>query len=173
MNKPDHEIPRRTVLNAAAVCDIDEGRLADRSKRAGPRADVYRDYRYVLERKDIDAVVIATPDHWHAVQMVHAAECGKHVYVEKPACCTIEEGKAMVAAAQKNKVSVQVGSQGRSQPEAYLAHRYLVNGNIGDISRVDCFHYPSPEDNNPVPDSDPPEELDWDLWLGPLAGGRS
>ena len=74
----------------------------------------------------------------------------------------------MVAAAKKNRVSVQVGSQGRSQPEAYLAHRYLVNGNIGHISRVDCFHYPSPEDNNPVPDSDPPPELDWDMWLGPL-----
>ena len=76
-------------------------------------------------------MVIATPDHWHGVQTVHAAECGKHVYVEKPACCTIEEGKAMVAAANEDKIAVQVGSQGRSQPEAYLAHRYLVNGNIG------------------------------------------
>jgi len=155
-------------VKIAAVCDADENRLAKAVMTAGAGVTPYRDYRYILERKDIDAVVIATPDHWHAVQMVHAAECGKHVYVEKPACCTIEEGKAMVAAANKNKVSVQVGSQGRSQPEAYLAHRYLVNGNIGDISRVDCFHYPSPEDDNPVPDSDPPQELDWDLWLGPL-----
>ncbi len=152
----------------AAVCDADENRLAKAVMTAGAGVKPYRDYRYILQRKDIDAVVIATPDHWHAVQMVHAAESGKHVYVEKPACCTIEEGKAMIATAKKNKVSVQVGSQGRSQPEAYLAHRYLVNGNIGDISRVDCFHYPSPEDKNPVPDSDPPEELDWDLWLGPL-----
>ncbi len=155
-------------VNIAAVCDADENRLANAVKTAGKGVQPYRDYRYILQRKDIDAVVIATPDHWHGVQMVHAAECGKHVYVEKPACCTIEEGKAMVAAAKKNKVSVQVGSQGRSQPEAYLAHRYLVNGNIGHISRVDCFHYPSPEDNNPVPDSAPPPELDWDLWLGPL-----
>ena len=158
----------RGEVNIAAVCDADEKRLANAVKTAGKGAMPYRDYRYILERKDIDAVVIATPDHWHGVQMVHAAECGKHVYVEKPACCTIEEGKAMVAAARKNKVSVQVGSQGRSQPEAYLAHRYLVNGNIGHINRVDCFHYPSPADNNPVPDSDPPAELDWDLWLGPL-----
>ncbi len=158
----------RGEVNIAAVCDADENRLANAAKTAGKGVQPYRDYRYILERKDIDAVVIATPDHWHAVQMVHAAECGKHVYVEKPACCTIEEGKAMVAAAKKNKVSVQVGSQGRSQPEAYLAHRYLVNGNIGHISRVDCFHYPSPADNNPVPDSAPPPELDWDLWLGPL-----
>ena len=154
--------------NVAAVCDIDEIRLLDRSKIAGPQADVYRDYRYILERKDIDAVVIATPDHWHAVQTVHAAESGKHVYVEKPACCTIEEGKAMVKAARDNKVSVQVGSQGRSQEEAYLAHRYLVNDNIGHIKKVACFHYPSPADRSPVPDGNPPPELDWDLWLGPL-----
>jgi len=155
-------------VNIAAVCDADEKRLAGAVRTAGTGVTPYRDYRYVLQRKDIDAVVIATPDHWHAVQMVHAAECGKHVYVEKPACCTIEEGKAMVAAARKNKIAVQVGSQGRSQPEAYLAHRYLVNGNIGHIDKVVCFHYPSPTDNNPVPDSDPPPELDWDLWLGPL-----
>jgi predicted dehydrogenase len=155
-------------VQIAAVCDVDERRLAKASETAGPQADVYRDYRYILERPDIDAVVIATPDHWHAVQMVHAAECGKHVYVEKPACCTIEEGKAMVAAARRNKVSVQVGSQGRSQPEAYLAHRYLANGQIGRVQRVSCFHYPSPVDEKPVPDSDPPAALDWDLWLGPL-----
>ena len=113
-------------------------------------------------------MVIATPDHWHAVPMVHAAECGKHVYVEKPACCTIEEGKAMVAAAKKNKVSVQVGSQGRSQREAYLAHRYLANEVIGRVDTVTCFHYPSPSDDKPVPDREPPKELDWDMWLGPL-----
>ena len=155
-------------VSVAAVCDADDNRLAAASKIAGPQAAVYRDYRYLLERKDIDAVVIATPDHWHAVQTVHAAETGKHVYVEKPACCTIEEGKAMVKAARDNKIAVQVGSQGRSQPEAYLAHRYLANGAIGRVHEVACFHYPSPIDNDPLPDSDPPPELDWDLWLGPL-----
>lgn len=159
---------QRGEVNVAAVCDVDENRLLQASKNAGPQADVYRDYRYILERRDIDAVVISTPDHWHAVQMVHAAECGKHVYVEKPAACTIEEGKAMVAAARENRVSVQVGSQGRSQHEAWLAHRYLANGAIGRVREVVCFHYPSPADNSPVPDSDPPPELDWDLWLGPL-----
>ena len=156
------------AVKVAAVCDVDETRLAKAAKEAGAGVAAYRDYRYILERRDIDAVVNGTPDHWHGVQTVHMAECGKHMYLEKPASCTIEEGKAMVAAAKKNKVSIQVGSQGRSQPEAYLAHRYLVNGNIGHISRVDCFHYPSPEDSNPVPDSDPPPELDWDMWLGPL-----
>ena len=128
---------------------------------------MYRDYRYVLDRRDIDAVIIATPDHLHAVQTVHAAECGKHVYVEKPACCTIAEGKSMIEACHRNRVAVQVGSQGRSQPEAYLAHRYLVNGNIGTVQRVDCWHYASPEGGTD-PDGDPPADLDWDLWLGPL-----
>jgi predicted dehydrogenase len=156
------------VTKIAAVCDIDRSRLAKALEQAGARVEPYHDYRYILERKDVDAVVIGTPDHWHGVQVVHAAECGKHIYCEKPASCTIEEGKAMVAAVKKNNVSVQIGSQGRSQPEAYLAHRYLVSGNIGHISRVDCFHYPSPEDKNPVPDNDPPAELDWDMWLGPL-----
>ena len=159
---------KKGEINIAAVCDVDQNRVEKAAGTVGPHAQAYRDYRHVLQRKDIDAVVIATPDHWHAVQMVHAAECGKHVYVEKPACCTIEEGKAMVAAANQNKVSVQVGSQGRSQPEAYAAHLYIANGMLGRVRKVTCWHYASPADTNPVPDSNPPPELDWDLWLGPL-----
>ncbi len=159
---------KRGEVNIAAVCDIDEKRLASAAKRAGPQATPYHDYRELLQRKDIDAVIIATPDHWHGVQTVHAAECGKHVYVEKPACCTIEEGKAMVAAGKQNKVAIQIGSQGRSQPEAYAAHLYIANGMIGKVSKVTCWHYASPSDDKAVPDSDPPPELDWDLWLGPL-----
>lgn len=162
------EFREKGEVDVAAVCDVDENRLAAVLETVGRGAIPYRDYRYILERKDIDAVIIATPDHWHAVQMVHAAETGKHVYVEKPACCTIDEGTAMMRAAKENKIAVQVGSQGRSEPEAYLAHRYLKNGAIGRVRRIDCFHYPSPIDEEPVPDSNPPEELDWDLWLGPL-----
>jgi predicted dehydrogenase len=159
---------QRNEINVAALCDVDEKRLADAAKRAGARAQAYRDYRYLLERKDLDALIIATPDHWHAVQTVHAAQCGKHVYVEKPACCTIEEGKAMVKAGHDNKVAIQVGSQGRSQPECYKANRYIANGMIGKVSKVTCWHYPSPSDDQPVPDCEPPPDLDWDLWLGPL-----
>lgn len=157
----------RNEVNIVALCDVDKGRLAQAAGRA-PRATPYGDYRELIARKDIDAVVIATPDHWHAVQTVHAAECGKHVYVEKPACCTIEEGKAMAAAAKANNVTVQVGSQGRSQPECYKAHRYIANGMIGKVRKVTCWHYPSPADTHPVPDSEPPADLDWDMWLGPL-----
>lgn len=156
---------------SVAICDIDERSLA---KTAADKANItegvkiYRDYRYILERKDIDAVVIGTPDHWHAVHFVHAAESGKHIYCEKPACCTIEESKAMVAAAEKAGVASQIGSQGRSQPEAYLMHRYLANNVVGKVDHVECFHYPSPTDKSVTPDSDPPAELDWDFWLGPL-----
>jgi predicted dehydrogenase len=157
----------RGQANIAAVCDIDERRLENASRTAGPQADVYRDYRYVLDRRDIDAVIIATPDHLHALQTVHAAECGKHVYVEKPACCTIAEGKAMIEACNRAKIAVQVGTQGLSHPESYLAHRYLANGNIGQVRQVDLWHYPTPAGGT-QPDRDPPEELDWDLWLGPL-----
>ena len=86
-------------LNVAAVCDADEKRLDKAKQIAGPKAVAFRDYRYILQRKDIDAVIIATPNHWHGVQFVQAAECGKHVYCESPACSTIDEGKAMIEAA--------------------------------------------------------------------------
>lgn len=151
-----------------AVCDVDENRLAQGVKNLGANVTPYRDYRYLLQRKDIDAVVIGTPDHWHGVHFVHSAECGKHIYCEKPACCTIEESKAMVAAAGKAGIASQIGSQGRSQPEAYMMHHYLANGVIGKVSHVECFHYPSPTDTSQTEDSAPPPELDWDLWLGPL-----
>ena len=152
----------------AAVCEADEKRLAAAVKLAGEGVEPYRDYRSLLRREDIDAVVIATPDHWHAVQTVHACECGKHVYVEKPASCTVEEGQAMVAAARKNRCVVQVGAQGRNGLAAWHTCRAIRNGMIGKVSKVTCWHYANPVDENPVPDGAPPPELDWDLWLGPL-----
>ena len=156
------------VTNVAAVCDVDEVRLANAAKEAGPGVVPYRDYRYILLRDDVDAVVISTPDHWHAVQTVHACQTGKHVYVEKPASVTIEEGKAMVAAARENNCAVQVGAQGRSGIPAYYTCRAIRNGIIGKVKKVTCWHYATPQDNNPVPDCTPPPELDWDFWLGPL-----
>lgn len=155
----------------AAVCDADDNRLeaaVENAKTGGATAIPYRDYRYILERKDIDAVVIATPDHWHAVQTVHACETGKHVYVEKPASVTVREGQAMVSAARANKVAVQVGAQARTAKGAWYTCRAIRNGIVGKVKRVSCWHYANPVDDKPVPDSPPPEGLDWDLWLGPL-----
>jgi len=155
-------------VRIAALCDADENQLEAAVENVKGGAVPYRDYRYILERKDIDAVIIATPDHWHAVQTVHACQCGKHVYVEKPASVTVREGQAMVKAARSNKVAVQVGAQGRTAKGAWHTCRAIRNGIVGKVNKVTCWHYASPADDNPVPDSDPPEGLDWDLWLGPL-----
>ncbi len=154
-------------VNIAAVCDVDEKRLAAAIKLVGPGTTPYRDYRYVLDRRDVDAVVIATPDHWHAVQCAQACEAGKHVYVEKPSSVTIAEGQAMIAAARKSRRVVQVGSQARSAKPAHDACEFIRNGMLGRVRTVTCWH-----SLNPVgglePDREPPPELDWDLWLGPL-----
>jgi len=158
-------------VQVAAVCDVDQQRLAASVKRcadAGVSVDPYADYRSILDRDDIDAVVIATPDHWHAVQTVHACEQGKHVYVEKPSSVTIREGQAMVDAARRHGCKVQVGAQGRSGMPAFYTCQAIRNGLVGKVTKVDCWHYANPVDSNPVPDSDPPPELDWDMWLGPL-----
>jgi predicted dehydrogenase len=163
-----HELGETSV---AALCDADEKRLVASVRRcgdAGVRAEPYADYRYILERDDIDAVIIATPDHWHGVQTVHACESGKHVYVEKPSSVTVEEGQAMVKTARANNCMVQVGAQGRSGKPAYYTCRAIRNGMIGKVKTVDCWHYANPIDANPVPDTAPPPELDWDMWLGPL-----
>lgn len=155
-------------LRIAAVCDCDENRLEAAWKNTREQAAPYPDYRQILERKDIDCVLIATPDHWHAVQTVHACEMGKHVFVEKPASVTVREGQAMVDAARSNRVAVQVGAQARTAVGAWQTCRAIRNGIVGKVHKVTCWHYASPSDDQPVPDSEPPEGLDWDLWLGPM-----
>jgi len=147
------------ATRVAAVCDVDDARLAKALQQAGPGVRAYRDYRRIVVRDDIDAVIIATPDHWHAVQTVHACETGKHVYVEKPASVTVREGQAMVDAARASNCKVQVGAQGRSGVPAYYTCRAIRNGIIGKVNKVTCWHYETPQDNNPVPDSAPPPEL--------------
>lgn len=154
-------------VNIAAVCDVDEERLVGAVKNAGVGVQPYRDYRYILERKDIDAVVIATPDHWHAVQTVQACETGKHVYVEKPSSVTVVEGRAMVTAARKFRRVVQVGSQARSAKPAHDACQFIRNGQLGRVHTVTCWHAVNPT-GGLVSDETPPPDLDWDLWLGPL-----
>jgi predicted dehydrogenase len=154
-------------VSIAAVCDVEEDRLKAAVKRVGGAVQAYRDYRHILERKDIDAVVFATPDHWHAVQCVHACETGKHVYVEKPSSVTIAEGQAMVAAARRHNRIVQVGSQARSAKPAHDACQFIRNGQLGRVHTVTCWHSLNPIGGF-APDEAPPPDLDWDLWLGPL-----
>lgn len=153
--------------NVAALCDVEEGHLKRAATIIGRYVPLYQDFRKLLDQRDLDGVVIATPDHWHGVMTVLACEAGKDVYVQKPASKTIEEGRAMANAAERCGRVVQVGSQGRSTRDAYKSCCYIQNGVIGRVKEVDCWHY-----ENPVggfsPDSDPPPGLDWDLWLGPV-----
>jgi len=102
--------------------------------------------------------------------MIHACEAGKHVYVEKPACKTIEEGRAMVNAARRYASVVQVGSQGRNHPGAAVLRQYLQDGMIGRVTRVECWHNDNPIGGDPMKTGAPPANLDWDMWLGPAQG---
>jgi predicted dehydrogenase len=156
--------------SCAALCDVDKNHLANAAKRVQGTPLLTDDYRRVLDRKDIDAVTIGTPDHWHALMTVHACQAGKDVYSEKPTCKTIAEGQAMVAAARKYKRIVQIGAQGRSNPLAAAAANYIRNGQLGAIQRVDIWHpnnYVSGEGFGT--ETEPPAHLNWDMWLGPLA----
>lgn len=150
-----------------AICDVDEQHLQKAAGVVGRYVPLHKDFRALLDQKDIDAVFIATPDHWHGVMAIYACEAGKDVYVQKPASVTIEEGRKMVEAAERCGRVMQVGSQGRSTPAAYQACRYIRNGMIGRVKEVACWHYANPE-GGLQPDCDPPPYLDWNLWLGPV-----
>ena len=149
-----------------ALCDIDPQRLDAAATRVGGHPKIYKDFRRLLEDKDVDAVFIASPDHWHALMTIMACEAGKDVYCEKPACNTVEEGRAMVTAGERYGRVIQIGSQGRSQMGAYHAAKYIRNGQIGTLRKVLCWHYASP-DGDWTPDTEPPQGLDYDMWVGP------
>lgn len=157
--------------NAVAVCDVDKKRLAAAKEKVekdtGRPCTAYSDYRKLLEDKSIDAVLIATPDHWHALPAIEACQAGKDVYCEKPLTLYIEEGKRMVKAARYYKRVVQTGSQQRSDPKFRLACELVRSGRLGKINTVKVgiakVNFAGP----PVPDSEPPAELDYEFWLGP------
>lgn len=159
------------MKRVVAVCDVDRKHLAtaaERVQKATGKAPVaVGEYRRILDNKDIDAVIISTPDHWHARIAVDACEAGKHVYCEKPLTLTVREGRAIVKAARKNKKMVQTGSQQRSGKNFAMACEMVRNGLLGKITRVEVgipgVNFQGP----PVADSLPPAELDYDLWLGP------
>lgn len=151
---------------SVALCDVDSQRLDEAATRVGGRPHLYKDFRKLLEDKDVDAVYIASPDHWHALHTIMSCQAGKDVYCEKPACNTVEEGRAMVTAADRYGRVVQIGSQGRSQPAAWQANNFIKAGRLGTIRKVLCWHYASPE-GDWTPDAAPPPGLDYDSWVGP------
>ncbi len=159
------------LKDAVAVCEVDKNRLAEAKatveKANGGTCAAYGDYRKLLDDKNVDAVIVTVPDHWHALITIHACEAGKDVYCEKPLSLTIGDGRAMVHAARRNKRIVQTGSQQRSGANFRKACELVRNGYLGKIHTV-RVGIPGVNFRGPaVPDADPPPELDYDFWLGP------
>jgi len=156
-----------------ALCDVDDEWLNKRAddvlKKTGKKVpNLYKDWRRIIDNKDVDVVIVGTPDHWHCLPTVMAAQAGKDVYVEKPLSNTIEECLLMVQAARKYNRIVTVGQWQRSDPHWDEAAAYLRAGNIGTIRTVKVWAY---QDSKPTlpkkPDSNPPAGVDYDMWLGP------
>lgn len=170
MGRYNLEVQKGTgLVNIAAVCDVYEPNMQEALKMAGGEAKGYSDFRHILDRQDIDAVVIATPDHWHALQTTLACDAGKDVFVEKPASITVAEGRRMVDVARRTGKIVQVGTMQRSSEVFQNTVKIVQSGALGKISFVRTWivgnEYPDGIGN--PPDEDPPSNLNWDLWLGP------
>ncbi len=151
-----------------AFCDVYQKNL-DYAKQHVPTAAMYQKHEDLLASKDIDAVIVCSPDHWHALHTIHACEAGKDVYVEKPISISIGEGRKMVEVATQHNRIVQVGTQQRSN-EVFIAAKDLIQGGkIGDVSFVRTWNFGNqyPDGIGAPADAEPFEGLDWDRWLGP------
>lgn len=166
-------------VKVLALCDIDDNilheRAADLAKYAYEKnvpefrkPELYSDFRKVLDRKDIDAVIIATPDHWHALITIMACQAGKDVYVEKPMANSIYEAELMVRAGERYQTVIQVGQWQRSGPHWHSMMDYIATGAMGKIDQIDVWRLGG--NKVPVqPDGPVPAGVDYDLWLGPAA----
>ena len=151
--------------NVVAICDVDR-QVAERANAAfGGKAELYEDYRKMLERKDVDVVIMATPDHWHAAQAIECCRAGKDVFCEKPLTLTIAEGWPIIKAVKENGTVFQVGTWRRSETHFRLACEMVRQGRLGKLRRVTAILGKSPQggpfENQPVP-----PHLNWDVWLG-------
>lgn len=155
---------------APALCDVSRSTVdAANAKHVGGKAEVYTDFRKIIDRKDIDAVLVATPDHWHALQTIMACRSGKDVYCEKPLSKTIREGRRMVEVARETKRVVQMGSHRRSGLAYQEARKLIASGALGKITVTRAFDTTNmyPKGIGKAAPGEPPKDLDWDLWLGP------
>jgi len=153
-------------VKVAYVCDPDAHRRARAKKDTGADHDV-ADMRRILNDKAVDAVIVATTDHWHGPATILACDAGKHVYVEKPCSHNIREGRLMIEAARRNKRVVQVGTQSRSSPPIQEAMGLLADGAIGDVLVAKAINSQRRASIGHAEPSDPPAHLDYDLWVGP------
>jgi len=156
-------------MEVAVLCDVFEPYLERAQAKLPAKVPQEIDFRKVLERTDVDAVVIATPDHWHAIQTIWACKAGKDVYVEKPLSITVVEGRKMVEAARKYNRVVQVGTHRRSSKLYAQLHELIKSGKIGKVTVSRAYRLSNmfPSGIGKAQPSDPPPGLHWDLWLGP------
>jgi predicted dehydrogenase len=161
-------------VEVVSLCDVDKNMLSDAAKmvserqKSGKRPREYGDYRQMLQEKDLDIVLVATPDHWHALPTIEALKLGMDVWVQKPISVDIIEGQAMLAAARKYGRVVQVGTQRRSTPHLIDAKKKVIDeGLLGKISHAEvyCYYHMRARDN--PPDIAPPAHLDYEMWTGP------
>jgi predicted dehydrogenase len=161
-------------VEVVSMCDVDKHMLSDAAdmtalrQKSKRRPRTYSDYRKMLAEKDLDIVLVATPDHWHALAMIGAVQSGADVYCQKPISVDVIEGQSMLAAARKHGRVVQVGMQRRSTPHLVDAREKVVNaGKLGKVGVVEiCCYYHMRADSNP-PDTAPPDYFDYEMWTGP------
>ncbi len=161
-------------VDVVSLCDVDRNMLSDAAEIVSTRQlskkkpRMFHDYRQMLAEKDLDIVLIGTPDHWHALAMIEAAKSGADIYVQKPISADVAEGRAMLAAARKYGRVVQVGTQRRSTPHLIEARdRFLNEGKLGKIGLVEIYCYYHMRATGNPPDTAPPANLDYEMWTGP------
>jgi predicted dehydrogenase len=154
-------------VELAYACDPDSRRAAETAAKLGSKAEPVADLRKVLDDKSIDAVIVATPDHWHSPASILACDAEKHVYVEKPCSHNVREGRLLVEAAKRNNRLVQHGTQSRSIPLLKHAIALLRDGAIGDVLTAKAWNVQQRGPIGRAQPSDPPAEVDYDMWVGP------
>ena len=161
-------------VEVVSLCDVDKQMVSDAAdlvatrQLSKKRPRIYSDYRAMLKERDLDIVLIGTPDHWHALPMIEAVKSGLDVWVQKPISVDVVEGQAMLAAARKYKRVVQVGMQRRSTPHLIHARdRIIKEGKLGTIGYVEIYCYYHMRATQNPPDSQPPANLDYEMWTGP------
>ena len=160
-------------VEVAALCDVDTGRIggdiADVEKKYGRKPEIFRDYRKMLERKDIDAIIVGTPDHWHALNLIHTVESGKDAYCEKPISHNLVEARTMAKAVAYHKKIVQVGTWQRSGKEFTDAISFVRENKFkSKIVLVRAWRTDGSQVGNEKPSASP-SSLDYDMWVGPAA----
>ncbi len=166
-----HEAMASRRCQVVGLCDVDPTALhraaQDVEQKSGDKPKQYTDFRELLAWERPDLVIVATPDHWHALAMIESVKQGAHVYVEKPVSHTVLEGRAMVAAARAADRVVQVGTHRRTSPHCQWAREFIRSGKLGKIGFARCFVHYGGGPEKPMPNAPVPKGLDWDFWCGP------